>query len=197
MGIRFGLVLAILLLSACSSQPIQDGFDLHPSIISHFNAITPVDKSLCNSSKPWQNGVVRLPNDAALRQGECFGVEVSVAVAAHLFIFNEDALGRWQYLPPQLEHAVPGQNFSLRPLDELRFPIQAVLDVDSRWERMHAIAVTDPNIAHDLKQLVSNMATCCQHSREQAHDWDDELRQLYRLNPTSMDWRSLTVKAPQ
>ena len=196
-------IISVLLLpcvTACNSTPaIPDSATMmvHPSLISDFNVIVPINAQLCNSNRPWQNGASRIPNESSLRRGECFGVEISVSTPAQLFIFNEDADGHWQYIPPALGKGPTGQNFSLQKGDVMRFPAEQVFDVASPKEHIHAFAVTNPIAATNLKQLVSNMSICCQHTRMQSDNWSVELQRFYALHPESTDWRSVSVNAPK
>jgi len=184
-------------LSACATTP--DPVETTPpppaQSINLLRIVTPVAPALCDSEQPWSQGVTALPNQAVLKPNECFGIELSVSKPVDIFLFNEDAEGRWQYIPPRSDGSQPYGHLSLQPGQWLQFPINAVFDVGSSEEHLHVIAVESLEAVDQLNRIVSESSICCDHQRQPMESPRLKLQAFQQQFAPVSDWRSISVRA--
>ncbi len=167
-----------------------------PQLINQVRLIVPSSPTQCDSKTPWQNGMFRLPSQSLLNPGECFGLEVNMLKKSDVFLFNEDAEGRWQYLPA----GGTGYSYdhqSVNVGEWLQFPPRNVFDVGSREERVHIFAVDGTAAVNAMNQLLREQAVCCNPKQIFLTNPKDKLQAFSKQYSAASEWRSLSVRAAQ
>lgn len=209
LSLTFMLVLGSLLieLTGCATTPTPTGSTVLQTandtlataspaaqLINQLRVIVPSSPRLCDSKTPWQGGVFQLPNQGLLNPGECFGIELNLLKKSDVFLFNEDAEGRWQYLP------AGGTGYSYDHLsvnvgEWLQFPPHHVFDVGSHEEQVHVFAVDGTEAVNAMNQLLREQSVCCNPQQIFLTNPKEKLLAFSRQFNTASEWRSLSVRA--
>jgi hypothetical protein len=182
-----------------------------PAIISSFDLVAPVNQDICASDAPWQAGAHRLNPHAHLPTGGCLAVELRLAYPAAIFLVGQDATGN-------LNRIFPSDCPDFQALDSVtqrdvpfRFPPRMdsgsrVLQIEGTpgMERIYAIAIADPELAHRFHRQLDELQGLCRPGRsfpaklsssvnwrpdQRIDRWQDYLKYLASQSVAKMQWQ--------
>ena len=184
-----------------------------PALISSLDLITPLNPVSCASATPWRSGSRRLEAHEHLSSGDCLAVEMSLSTPVYVFMVGQDAAGDLTRMFPsdcpgfsKVEDLIePGNPFQFPPLSD---PEAGVLRLNgsSGMERVYAIAIKAPDVAHQFANRLDELQGLCKPGRSfpdklpagntrRPHDriqqWQEYLNRFAAQYPDRVEWREI------
>ena len=124
-------------------------------MIDRFEMHIPNVSQLCNSNTPWLMGERMLSPNEPLSNGDCIALTITPAMPSYLILLHQDEFGGLHTLRNTWQTG-EGMIF---PGVEYRFPTPEsgdvlLLDGYRGTEWVHAITVSDPNLAADFEDML-------------------------------------------
>jgi len=169
--------------TAISSAPIR--------LFNTLDVIIPQGKAFCYTTTPWIMG------DNVILQNEaipyCFGLKMQVNQEATVFLINENSQQHFIRLTPE-----NGSNtFILSANQLLRYPKKELFELEAhvRAEKIHVIAVNNPQVAAALEKLIKHIPICCDTTEVMINnDWKQALATLQQQHNDKIDWQILSLQ---
>ena len=196
-----------------SPDPLHLHAATGPELISSFDLITPINSGICETARPWQNGLRRVMPDDHISSGGCLAVEMNLMSPAFVFLVSQDAKGELTRMFPSECRGLSHNDALLHPGKRFQFPSPAdpgagllELGGPTGMERVYAIAITRPNLADRFAARLDEIQGLCRpgqkfpnnflsghsgspHARIQ--HWQDYLNRLAMNNPGFIQWREI------
>ena len=181
-------------------------------LISSFGLITPVNSGICNSARPWQDGARQVAPGDHISSGGCLAVEMLLEQPAFVFLVNQDAKGDLTRMFPSKCRNHSTNDTLLPPGNRFIFPSPAdpgagilQLGGSKGMERVYAIAITRPNLAHRFASQLDGVQGLCRpgetfpntflsgqgSSHERIQQWQKYLNRWVMHNPGFIQWREI------
>ena len=196
-----------------SPDPLHLHAATGPELISSFDLITPINSGICETARPWQNGLRRVMPDDHISSGGCLAVEMNLMSPAFVFLVSQDAKGELTRMFPSECRGLSHNDALLHPGKRFQFPSPAdpgagllELGGPTGMERVYAIAITRPNLADRFAARLDEIQGLCRpgqkfpnnflsgHSgspRARIQHWQDYLNRLAMNNPGFIQWREI------
>ena len=203
-------------LADISTQPAhrlqQPG--ITPALISSLDVITPLNPVACASATPWRSGSRRLEAHEHLSPGDCLAVEMSLSTPVYVFLVGQDAAGDLTRMFPsdcpgfgKVDDLIePGDPFQFPPLSD---PEAGVLTLNGSpgMERVYAIAITAPDVAHRFANRLDELQGLCRPGRnfpdklpagntrrphQRIQQWQGYLNRFAAQYPDRVPWREIS-----
>lgn len=180
-GLIWGVVFAVTILAMVMATKLTNTVS-HQPFITTFQAISPVDQTLCKKDLPFRSGIKKLDNNPSLKSGECFAITLSWNGHGELFLLLQSNGTLLRLLPDDC-NAIGYKGTNLGA-GEWHFPLNddgtaTMFELDNRTgkEVIIALAVESKLINPIQRETLSNLPTLCSDALD-----DDQITTLQQLN---------------